>query len=200
SSAAPSPAAARRRRASSGPAAGNGVGTAALATNTLPPPRAHRVRTRVRLILPAAGPELTPRPVFLMIHPLRWDPAAHAARRLDPAELPAAHADLTGEDVVWIDLEDPTPEEEDRVFRRFFPVHPLTLEDVTKPRREPDQGAHLPKVEEFRDYLFVVVNPLPSELAKPPEKPDEAVKLPRLGKYPRPQLSAVLTRRALITH
>ncbi len=135
-----------------------------------------------------------------MIHPLRWDPAAHAARRLDPAELPAAHADLTGEDVVWIDLEDPTPEEEDRVFRRFFPVHPLTLEDVTKPRREPDQGAHLPKVEEFRDYLFVVVNPLPSELAKPPEKPDEAVKLPRLGKYPRPQLSAVLTRRALITH
>jgi magnesium transporter len=137
-----------------------------------------------------------------MIHALRWDPAARAARRLDPAELPQSHAELTGEDVVWIDLEGPTPEEEDRVFRRFLPIHPLTLEDITKPRRDPDQGAHLPKVEEFRDYLFVVVNPLPPELAKATaEKPDEPVpKAPRLGKYPRPQLSAVLTHHALITH
>jgi magnesium transporter len=62
-------------------------------------------------------------------------------------------------DTIWIDLENPTPEEEELVFRRFLPIHPLTLEDVTKLRREPDVPPHFPKAEEFPDYLFVVVNP-----------------------------------------
>jgi magnesium transporter len=131
-----------------------------------------------------------------MIHVLRWDPATHTGRRLDPSELPASHAELNGEDAVWIDLDDPTPEEEERVFRQFLPVHPLTLEDVTKPRRHPAEGAHLPKAEEFKDYLFVVVNPLP-----PGDDPDP-LKDPTdpKARLRRPQLSAVMTERALVTH
>src|SRR4051812_49246730 len=96
-----------------------------------------------------------------MIYAYRWDPAANACRPAGAADLPATHAELTGDDVLWVDLENPTPEEEDRVFKQFLAVHPLTLEDVRKPRADPDEGAHFPKVEEFPDYLFVVVNPLP---------------------------------------
>ncbi|HVK17800.1 MAG TPA: magnesium transporter CorA family protein [Fimbriiglobus sp.] len=142
-----------------------------------------------------------------MIHVLRWDPATHAGRRLDPSELPSSHADLSGdEDTVWIDLENPTPEEEKRVFQQFLPVHPLTLEDVTKPRREPAEGAHLPKVEEFTDYLFVIVNPLPAGFGPPPNgdadlSPTESAPVRDLrARRNRPQLSAVMTHRVLVTH
>src|SRR4051812_14034942 len=63
-------------------------------------------------------------------------------------------------DVLWVDLEDPTPEEERRVLEEFFPTPPLPREDVPRLRRAPGQLPHFPKVEEFKDYLFVVVNPL----------------------------------------
>jgi magnesium transporter len=141
-----------------------------------------------------------------MIHVLRWDPATHTGRRLDPSELLASHAELNGEDAVWIDLDDPTPEEEERVFRQFLPVHPLTVEDVTKPRRDPAEGAHLPKVEEFKDYLFVIVNPLPPGFHPPADAdkdppPAEAAPVRDLrARRARPQLSAVMTERVLVTH
>ncbi len=100
-------------------------------------------------------------------------------------------------DVYWIDLEDATEDEERLVFERFFRVHPLTLEDVRKPRREPDAGPHFPKAEEFPDYLFVVVNPLSRHLVghvrtKPGSPHGDA---PASA-----QLSAVLTANVLITH
>jgi magnesium transporter len=110
--------------------------------------------------------------------------------------LPASAADLPAGAVVWIDLDDPTAEEEAAVLERFLPVHPLTLGDITKPRRDVSEGAHLPKAEEFADYLFVVANPLPAALTAP----DPLAKPPRLSKLQRPQLSAVLTHNLLITH
>jgi len=128
-----------------------------------------------------------------MIHVIRWHANTGRAEPVSLDDLPPAFGELPTEDVVWIDLADPTPEEEDRVFRRFLPVHSLTRDDITKPRREPEQGSHLPKVEEFPDYLFVVVNPLPAPVA-------DGGKPPRLNKLPRPQLSAVLTRNVLVTH
>jgi magnesium transporter len=136
-----------------------------------------------------------------MIHVLRWDPAARCTTAGGPERLPASAAELTGEAAVWVDLENPTPEEEDRVLKQFLPVHPLTLEDATKPRRTPAEGAHLPKVEEFQDYLFVIVNPLPAEVCRPAEPgADGEEVVPRLGRLHRPQLSAVLTHHVLVTH
>ena len=78
--------------------------------------------------------------------------------------MPGSAADVTGEDVVWVDLADPTPEEEHLVLERFLKVHRLTLDDITKPRRDADQGAHLPKVEEClretrRALLRVIMAP-----------------------------------------
>lgn len=135
-----------------------------------------------------------------MIHVYRWDPAASACRTVGAAELPALYADLSGDDVLWIDLEDPTSEEEDRVFKQFLPVHPLTLEDVRKPRLDPGEGAHFPKVEEFPDYLFAIVNPLPPGVFDKPAEGTDLSPPPKLSKRTRPQLSALLTHHALITH
>lgn len=140
-----------------------------------------------------------------MIHVVHWDSASGRAISGDSDALPKSHDELTGDVAVWIDLENPTPEEEDRVFRTFLAVHPLTLEDVTKPHRTPGEGAHLPKVEEFPDYLFVVVNPLPPNMAVSGKLAGNGDMLadppaPPLGKRTRPQLSAVLTHHALITH
>lgn len=153
-----------------------------------------------------------------MLHIIRWDSNTNRAEPVRPEDLPDTDAGV-GESVYWIDLDNPTPEEEERVLKRFHAVHPLTLEDTTKPRREPEEGAHLPKVEEFPDYLFVIVNPLPAEVCRVPrangKKPTtaEAVSAPsilspagptaaqfRLARRNRPQLSAVLTRNVLITH
>ncbi len=118
--------------------------------------------------------------------------------------LPDSAAAVPDGQVVWVDLSDPTPEEEALVFERFLTVHALTLEDITKLRREPEAGAHFPKVEEFPDYLFVIVNPLPpglGELAAGTRAPDAPKVSPsRMLRRDRPQLSAALTRSVLITH
>lgn len=139
-----------------------------------------------------------------MISILHWNSTAKACHIAALDQLPATVNEVADDDVWWIDLGEPTPEEEERIFGTFFKVHPLTLEDITRPRTTPGQGPHLPKVEEFPDYLFAIVNPLPPGLAEaltvPPKglpKPPPAAVLTRKH---RPQLSAVLNHRVLVTH
>src|SRR5262249_20478641 len=70
--------------------------------------------------------------------------------------------------------------------------------DITKLRREPGALPHFPKVEEFPDYLFVIVNPLSPQLVETlrADGPDALT-----GAGPAStQLSAVLTPKVLITH
>ena len=69
-----------------------------------------------------------------MIRILRWNPATETTESAELDALPAKAADLPDGSVVWIDLDDPTPEEEERVLKGFLPVHALTLEDANKPR------------------------------------------------------------------
>jgi len=120
--------------------------------------------------------------------------------------LPESISALAPDEVMWIHLTDPTPEEEAAVFARFVTVHALTLEDITKLRREPDGGAHFPKVEEFPDYLFVIVNPLPPGLSALAAGKGQAIpgaprpSAARMLRRHRPQLSAVVTKNVLITH
>jgi magnesium transporter len=139
-----------------------------------------------------------------MISVQHWDAAAKTCRACTAADLPPNTAAVAPDDVWWVDLTDPTPEEEELVFGKFFPVHTLTREDITRVRGAPDQGSHLPKVEEFPDYLLVIVNPLPPGLA-------ESLKAAPTGGQPfsataalarknRPQLSAVMNHRVLVTH
>jgi magnesium transporter len=131
-----------------------------------------------------------------MISVYRWDAGAKASHRLDSAGRDDLGAVPTGDNVTWVDLQDPTPEEEQHVLGQWFPVHSLTLEDVTRARREPDGLPHLPKVEEFPDYLFVVTDPLDQGAC-------EALGEGRPGRgrlHLVTQLSAVLTPSLLVTH
>lgn len=74
-----------------------------------------------------------------MITVHRWN--GSRCERTGIEGMPESAAGVTGDEFVWINLSAPTPEEEAAVFQKFLPVHPLTLEDVTRIRREPDQGA-----------------------------------------------------------
>lgn len=143
-----------------------------------------------------------------MITVFRWDCTNGTGGIVPVDQLPPSAEDIAGEDVVWIDLADPTPEEESRILADFFRVHSLTLEDMTRPKRLPEEGSHLSKVEEFPEYLFAIVNPLPAALTAVSSRPAVPAVQSEPGGEPahglrmkgRPQLSAVLTRHVLITH
>lgn len=53
--------------------------------------------------------------------------------------------------MVWVDLIDPTPEEIKAILETLFGFHPLAIEDCVTPQS-------LPKVEDFEDYLFIVMH------------------------------------------
>ena len=122
-----------------------------------------------------------------MIRALHWGREAArgepvAAEKLVPAaELPAGEC-------YWIDVCDPTPDEEELVLGKLVPVHPLTREDAEGPCHS--RGPVMPKVEEFPGYLFVLTDPLPGAAASPGEPPRHP---------PRDHLAAVLTAKALVT-
>lgn len=138
-----------------------------------------------------------------MISVLHWDAATKACTVREREHLPQTSQDVAPDDVWWVDLVDPTPEEEQFIFGSFFRVHPLTLEDITRARADPEHGSHLPKVEEFPNYLFVIVTPLPPGLGEAlgPRKPGSpSPPSIRTLQRARPQLSAVLNHRVLVTH
>ncbi len=133
-----------------------------------------------------------------MISVFIWDPDQQCGRTIPVDDFARAKDELRGvAGVVWIDLENPTPQEEDWVLKGFLPLHTLTVEDVTRPRRVPDSPPHFPKVEEFKDYLFVVVNPLAAGYLDRLRQGDTAA--PDLARS-LTQLSAILSQRVLITH
>jgi magnesium transporter len=112
---------------------------------------------------------------------------------VDGPDLPAGGRVPDGE-VWWIDLEGASEEEEALVYQKFLSVHPLTLEDVTHPRREPGSAPHFPKAEEFADYLFVIANPLRPVCDTDPVGAQADLACAVV------QLSTVLTHQVLITH
>lgn len=62
--------------------------------------------------------------------------------------------------MIWVDLSNPSAEEETVVLSKIFEFHPLAMEDCRKPKREPNSGGHHPKVEEYENHLFVIFNPV----------------------------------------
>ncbi len=53
--------------------------------------------------------------------------------------------------IVWVDLIEPTADEIKLVLENLFGFHPLAIEDCVTPQS-------LPKVEDFEDYLFIVMH------------------------------------------
>jgi magnesium transporter len=127
-----------------------------------------------------------------MITVYHWDARTQTGRFVPADELPphAPTGEGDGGDVWWVDLDQSDEAEEERILGQWLPVHPLTREDMTRPRRDPRGRPHLPKVEEFTDYLFVIVDALDCEHLGP-----------KCAGRPIPrQLSAILTHHVLITH
>jgi magnesium transporter len=103
-------------------------------------------------------------------------------------EIAAAARSTDG--VLWIDLEDPTDAEEETILVSLFDFHPLAIEDCQRARRE--DAAHLPKVEDFGSYLFVIINPVETHFAN-----DKLIEHADITSV---QLSAFITERVLVTH
>jgi len=53
--------------------------------------------------------------------------------------------------LLWVDLDNPTPEEIKNILETVFQFHPLAIEDCVQPNS-------LPKVEDYEDYLFIVTH------------------------------------------
>lgn len=72
----------------------------------------------------------------------------HINEGFAPDELPELLANE--ENLVWIDMEAPT-EDENRILADVFHFHPLTIEDAIETRNHP-------KVESYGTYLFMIVH------------------------------------------
>jgi magnesium transporter len=108
---------------------------------------------------------------------------------------PVVLKDLPGilksnEGMLWVDLENPSDAEEETVLVSMFNFHPLAIEDCQRARRE--DAPHLPKVEDFGDYLFVIFNPIETHFTQ-----DKLIEHADITSV---QLSAFITERVLVTH
>jgi magnesium transporter len=110
-------------------------------------------------------------------------------RTLDLKELHRATRGESG--MIWVDLENPTEAEEETLLLSIFDFHPLTIDDC---RKGNDQEGHLPKVEDFGDYLFIIFNPVEGLMAL-----DDGESMFRM-EISTTQLSAYLTTKILVTH
>ena len=103
----------------------------------------------------------------------------------------------------WIDLDNPSQEEEETILLHFFFFHELTIEDIQRERLEPRRGDHYPKVEDYNDYLFAILNPLiiPKNLPGSKYFETEDIPLEDLGLlFPTQQVNVYIGANYLVTH
>lgn len=95
--------------------------------------------------------------------------------------------------VVWADLNDPTTEEEEQILADVFKFHPLAILDCRRERLNPDRGDHLPKVEDYGRYLFVIINPIDTVPKAEADSPDAVEVRTR-------QINTFLGEQFIVTH
>src|SRR5689334_15389015 len=60
---------------------------------------------------------------------------------------------------LWVDLEQPTPEEASKVLETVFHFHPLSIEDCLAANSSPKVEEYSPRDDDqFAPYLFLVVH------------------------------------------
>jgi magnesium transporter len=93
---------------------------------------------------------------------------------------------------IWIDLNEPTEEEEDQILAETMKFHPLAILDCRRERLSPEHGDHLPKVEDYGRYLFSIINPI--ELKQNPQANSS------MAKIITQQLNVFLGETFIVTH
>ncbi|MBX2992614.1 MAG: magnesium/cobalt transporter CorA [Bacteroidetes bacterium] len=91
----------------------------------------------------------------------------------------------------WIDMENPSDAEEETLLVGLLDIHPLAIEDA---QRGTDEEGHLPKVENFGSYLFVIFNPVEGSHSSGGEDLAGGIEIRTT------QLSAFLMKQVLVTH
>jgi magnesium transporter len=84
-----------------------------------------------------------------MIHSFVFSEGKLVSRDLELEALRLIHGDKGL--VLWVDLDQPTPEEIKLILEGVFNFHPLAIEDCVTP-------SSLPKIEDYEDYLFMVTH------------------------------------------
>ena len=101
-----------------------------------------------------------------------------------------SHVCRQPEGVLWVDLDDPSDAEEETLLVSLMDIHPLAIEDA---QRGKEEEGHLPKVEDFSEYLFIIFNPIERNDSRE-HGPAEKLEI-RTS-----QLSAYLFKHMLVTH
>jgi magnesium transporter len=122
-----------------------------------------------------------------MISALHWK--NNEIRRISVKELTQCVRSPDG--IIWIDLDNPNEAEEETVMVSLLDMHPLSIEDCQKGS---DEEGHLPKVEDFVDYLFVIFNPVERLVEGDDRHGNQRLEIHTS------QLSACLWRHVLLTH
>jgi magnesium transporter len=98
--------------------------------------------------------------------------------------------------MLWIDMPEPTDAEETQVLKQWLSVHSLVIDDMHRARKvEGTLDPHHPSVEEYENYLFVMVYaailPTPTVGVSASEFLEQVI----IG-----QLNVILTERVIVTH
>ncbi len=105
--------------------------------------------------------------------------------------------------IVWVDMVNPSVEEEETILIHYFLFHSLAVEDCQRERLEPEEGDHYPKVEDYHDYLFVIFNPVDRPIESfsylPDGDDDEEDRLFNI-KFPTRQINTFVGPRFIVTH
>jgi len=111
-----------------------------------------------------------------MIHSFIFSEGRLVGRDLEVEALRLVRADKGL--LLWVDLDRPGEEEVKQILEGVFQFHPLAIEDCVTP-------SSLPKVEDYDDYLFLVMH---------------AVDFSRTGKFSTTELDLFLGRDYLVTY
>src|SRR5512146_1232613 len=84
-----------------------------------------------------------------MMHSFIFSEGRRVGRDLELEALRLVRADKGL--MVWVDLDNPSDEETKQILEGVFQFHPLAIEDCVTP-------SSLPKVEDYDEYLFMVMH------------------------------------------
>lgn len=102
---------------------------------------------------------------------------------------------------IWVDMTNPTEQEEETVLIQMFLFHHLAVEDCQRERVQPEEGDHFPKVEDYNDYLYVIFNPVDIPLGARIHSTEDDEEDPPLSiNFRTRQLNAFLGLNYIVTH